>query len=174
MIFFCVALILFLVTSWRGFQVLAKAPERAIATDTPLKVVNRSTNQVLQLSRADFASIPHRQIQAKSREGEPVTYTGVPLVELLRLAAVPLGNEQLRGKNLALYVLVEGADNLRVVFSLAELDPSFSDRVVLLADQVNGQPLPSSEGDLRLIVPGEKRFSRWVKQVTQINVLQAA
>jgi hypothetical protein len=59
------------------------------------------------------------------------------------------------------------------VFSLAELDNSFTDRLVLLADQINGQPLPIADGSLHLIVPEEKRFSRSIKQVIQFKMLDA-
>jgi hypothetical protein len=52
-------------------------------------------------------------------------------------------------------VTVEVTDGYRAVFSLAELDPELTDRIVLLADTKDGQPLPPREGPLRIIVPGE-------------------
>ena len=54
-------------------------------------------------------------------------------------------------------VLVEATDGYRAVFSLAELDPELTDRVILLADTKDSQPLPPREGPFRIIVPGEKR-----------------
>ena len=68
---------------------------------------------------------------------------------------------------------IEATDGYRVLFSLAELDPGFTDRVVILADRVSGQPLPASEGPYRLIVPGEKRPARWAGQVTRITLSRA-
>jgi hypothetical protein len=56
------------------------------------------------------------------------------------------------------------------VFSLAELDPELTDRIFLLADTKDGQPLPLREGPLRIIVPGEKRPARWVRQVKALTV----
>ena len=63
------------------------------------------------------------------------------------------------------YVVVDAADGYQAVFAMAELDPALTDRVILLADRKGGQPLGAFEGPLRVIVPGEKRPARWVRQV---------
>src|SRR5215475_3924598 len=81
----------------------------------------------------ELAALPRREVRARDRDGAEVTFAGVALVDLLRLAGVPLG-EKLRGSNMALYLLVDAADGYRVVFALPELDPAFTERVVLLAD----------------------------------------
>jgi DMSO/TMAO reductase YedYZ molybdopterin-dependent catalytic subunit len=120
----------------------------------------------------DLAALPRREVRARDRDGTEVTFAGVALIELLRLAGVPLG-EKLRGSNMALYLLVEAADGYRVVFALPELDPAFTERVVLLADQRDGQPLATAEGPLRLVVPDEKRQARWVRQVGSCTVRRA-
>ncbi|HXO78143.1 MAG TPA: hypothetical protein VN824_22970, partial [Puia sp.] len=60
--------------------------------------------------------------------------------------------------------------NYQVVFSLAELDSSFTDRVVILADQVDGKPLPAGTGPFRMVVPGEKKPARNCFQVTGMVV----
>ncbi len=100
------------------------------------------------------------------------TFEGAPLVEILRLAGVKLG-EQLRGQEMTTYVLVKAADDYQVVFAIAELDPGFTDRVVFLADKRDDKSLSAEEGPLRIIVPGEKRQARWVRQVTTLTVLHA-
>ena len=96
-------------------------------------------------------------------------YSGVARMDVLALGGAP-PSDSLRGQALTTYALVEAADGHRVMFSLAELDGGFTDRVVLLADRVNGQPLPASEGPVRLIVPGEKRPARWARQVVRISL----
>ena len=53
---------------------------------------------------------------------------------------------------------------------MAELDPELTDRAILLADIKNGQPLPPDEGPFRIVVPGEKRPVRWVRQVRSLTV----
>ena len=96
-------------------------------------------------------------------------FSGVALTDVLTLAGAP-PSDSLRGQALTTYVVVEAADGYRVMFSLVELDGGFTDRVVLLADRVNGEPLPASEGPFRLIVPGEKRPARWARQVVRISL----
>jgi len=44
------------------------------------------------------------------------------------------------------YVLVEAADDYHVVFSLAELDSSFQDSEVLVADTMDGALLAPDQG----------------------------
>jgi hypothetical protein len=88
---------------------------------------------------------------------------------LLCRADVPLG-KQLRGPRLKLYVVVEAADGYRAVFALAEFDPDFTDRVILLADRRDDYPLSSKRGPFRIVVPGEKRHARWVREATALDV----
>ena len=91
------------------------------------------------------------------------------LVEVLKLAGIKFG-EELRGKSLALFLIVDAADGYRAVFALPELDHAYTERVILLADRRDGKPLASSEWPLRIIVPDEKRHARWVRQVTALSV----
>ena len=91
---------------------------------------------------------------------------------MLQLAGVTLG-AQLKGDNLTKYLLVQAADGYEAVFALPELDPAFTDRVLFLADQRDGQPLPDNEGPYRIVVPGEKRHARWVRQVVTLKVMFA-
>lgn len=82
---------------------------------------------------------------------------------------MPAGNA-IRGPYLAWTVTVDAAESYRAVFALAELDPVFTERVVLLADTRDGTPLAATEAPLRLVVPDEKRPARWVRQVTHLTV----
>jgi DMSO/TMAO reductase YedYZ molybdopterin-dependent catalytic subunit len=123
------------------------------------------------LTAAEIASLPHQTISA-SAHNQKGDYSGVPLTELLKRAGVASG-EALRGPELAKYVVVTGADGYRAVFALAELDSAFTDRVVLLVDSRDGKPLPDNAAPFQLIVPGEKRPARWVRQVVSIDVREA-
>ena len=67
-------------------------------------------------------------------------------------------------------LLVEAVDGYRAVFSLAELEPELTDRIIILADTKDGQPLPPREGPFRVIVSGEKLPARWVRQVKTLTV----
>jgi DMSO/TMAO reductase YedYZ molybdopterin-dependent catalytic subunit len=123
----------------------------------------------LTLSAADLASMPRTTAVARDKQGVEHSFSGVSLADIFKEAGVTSGR-QLRGENLAKYVLVTCADNYQVVFSLAELDSSFTDRVVILADQMEGKPLAPGVGPFRIIVPGEKKPARNCFQVTAIAI----
>ncbi len=122
-----------------------------------------------KLTTAEFVRLPRQTVRAKDHDGKEAEFEGVPLVEVLKAAGVKFGQD-LRGPALAAYLVVEASDGYRAVFALPELDPAFTDRVVLLADRREGKPLAGNEGPLRVIVPGEKRHSRWVRQVFALRV----
>ena len=139
---------------------------------TPTEVSVKVSGEVLTpltLSAADLAAMPRTTASAKDKQGVTHEFAGVAIKDILNKAGVTTGR-QLKGENLAKYLLVSCADNYQVVFSLAELDSSFTDRVVVLADQMEGKPLPAGMGPFRLIVPGEKKPARNCMQVVGIAV----
>jgi hypothetical protein len=68
-------------------------------------------------------------------------------------------------------LLVEAADGYKVVFALAEVDPAFATREIILADKRDGRGMDAKEGPLRIVAPGDKRAARWVRQVTALRVV---
>ncbi len=146
------------------------APDGLARTDTSaLLRVSGDLESPLALSADDFAKLKRQTVKAKGHDGIESQYEGVPLVDILAKAGVPVGKD-LRGAAMALYLVVEASDNYRAAFSLAELDPAFAERVILLADRRDGRPLSAREGPLQVIVPGEKKHARWVRQVIRIKV----
>lgn len=115
-----------------------------------------------------LAGLPRRTLTVAEEHGGSAKYSGVDLGAVLARAGAPSGHA-IRGGALASYVVVRGADGYRAVFALPELDPAFSDREVLLADQRDGAPLSQQLGPFRIVVPGEKRAARWVRNVTEID-----
>ena len=113
----------------------------------------------LSWTATEFAKLPRQSVRAKGHDGVESQYQGVSLIEALARAGVPSGKE-LRGKALSLFVVVEAADGYREVYALAELDPEFTDRVILVADRRDDKPLPAHSGPLQVIVPGEKKHAR--------------
>ena len=132
--------------------------------------VENGSRTAVHLKAADIAAMTHQDITLNDH-GKTVKFSGVPVKLLLEKAGVMFG-ESLRGKALANCLLVEAADGYRVVIALPELDPGFTDRVILLADRADGQPLDSKQGPFRVIVPGEKRPARWVRQVTTLKIVE--
>lgn len=119
-----------------------------------------------------WAKLPRTQIKVPAADGAEATYEGVAMAELLKLVKAPLGKE-LRGRMLAKYVLVEAADDHRVVLALAEVDPEWSTQEVIVADRRDGKPLAAQEGPYRVILSAEKKRGRWVRQITRISVKSA-
>jgi hypothetical protein len=126
----------------------------------------------LAISREAWHSLPRTELKAIDRGGEDAVFEGVSATELLGMLRAPLG-AQLRGKNLSLYVVAEAGDGYRVVFSLAEFDPQFGARQILIADKRNGTALDAKEGPLRIVVAGDTRQSRWIRGVIRLELKQA-
>jgi hypothetical protein len=123
----------------------------------------------LSLTIADLAAMPRQSVPAKDRAGNQRVYEGVLLSDLLRKAGQPQG-ENLRGSLLSRYILATAHDGYHVLFSLPEADPEFNSAIILVADKVDGKLLPEKEGPLRLIIPAEKRESRWVRMLEKIEI----
>ncbi|MGF7216437.1 DMSO/TMAO reductase YedYZ molybdopterin-dependent catalytic subunit [Spirosoma lacussanchae] len=134
--------------------------------------VSGEVSKNLTLDEASLRAMPHTDVVTTDRDGQEHRYAGVPLIDLLRQAGVTLGAE-LRGKNLTKYVVVKATDGYEVVFALPEIDPDFTTRTILLADRVDGKPLPAGIGPYRIVVPGEKKPTRWVRAVNAIEVRAA-
>jgi len=132
-----------------------------------LRVVDESGKRT-DIKKADLAKLKRVTIKALDH-GTATEFEGVVLADVLKLAGVEFG-EKLRGRRLASYVLIEAADKYRVIFSLAELDAGFTDKVVILADKRDGTPLTNA-GPWQIVAPDEKRAGRWIRQVQSIKVV---
>jgi hypothetical protein len=132
-------------------------------------LVTNEQGKTTLLTAEALAKLPRQKVNATGHSGVPVTYEGVALAEVLRASKVTLGKD-LKGPLLANCLVIEASDHYRVVFSLPEVDPDVTDKVVLLADRKDGKALDDKEGPYRLVVPHDKRPSRWVKQVSRIMV----
>lgn len=140
--------------------------------DQPFVKVSGEVTKPLKLYKQDLAGMKRSTVVLRDRLNKEQGYTGVPMQEILQMAGVTMG-ENLKGENLSKYLLVRCADNYEVLFSLAELDSSFTDRIVILADETEGKPLPGGKGPFRLIVPGEKKPARSSMQVVEFIVKYA-
>lgn len=146
------------------------APTTATSSSTSLELVGLdgatrtvSATELAALRRVDTTVSAH---QTTGR------YSGVLLTDLLGLVGAPRG-DSLRGKALGDYVVVEAADGYRVVFGIAEFDAGYTDRIAILADRKDGAPLTASEAPYRLIIPGDRRPARWIRQVVRISLRRA-
>ncbi len=125
----------------------------------PSLKISGEVTKPLELYMEDLSKMKTVTASMKDKAGKDHSYKGVDIQEILRTAGVTM-DTQLRGKNLSKYLLVKCADGYEVLFSLAELDSSFTDRVVTLAYESDGKPLPAGIGPFRLVVPAEKKPAR--------------
>ncbi len=158
-----------------ALAVVCSAATVVSAQDTPAEavlVLQGTTGDPIRLSPSEFKKLPHIEVDAIDHSGHKGLYSGVPLRALLDKLGVP-GGEKLRGKWIGSYVAVDAADNYRAVFGLAELDPAFNDKTIILADLCNGEPLDKKHGPFQVIAPAEKRQARWVYAVREIRVIDS-
>ena len=128
-------------------------------------LVQRAGQPTRLLSTEHIATLPaisqHAAIEHADRE-----WTGPLLWDVLTDAGAIDPAKPAQAVHLAVHVV--GADGWTAVFGLAELSPQFAGKPIQLADRVNGVALP--EQSLRLIVPGEQRGGRSVRDVVRIDV----
>jgi len=146
------------------------APAAAQTAAGPALVVNGDVPTPLSLSLDDLRHMPRKTLTVTNgHTHKQETYEGVPLAELLKRAGMPQG-ESLRGAAMASYAIAEGADGYRALYAAAELDSSFQDSDVIVADTMDGAPLGAGQGPLKLIAPHDKRPARWVRMLRSITI----
>ncbi|MEO6283436.1 MAG: molybdopterin-dependent oxidoreductase [Dyadobacter sp.] len=141
----------------------------SFAQDTATLSVIGEVTTPLELKLTELATFKQVSHKVKDRNGKEHVFAGVTLIEILEKAGVTTG-AKLRGENLAKYLLISAADGYEVLYSLAEIDPEFTDQVILLATTKDGQPLGNGEGPFRIITPNDKKPARWIREVRSIKV----
>lgn len=141
-------------------------PMKAVSiTELTVEVEGGKT---LKMKAADLAKLTRKEVKAKDHDGVEATYSGYELREILAGAGAKFGKD-LRGPMIAQYLVVEAADGYHAVYSLTDLDPDFTDKVVILADKRDGKDLEKI-GPWQVIATNEKKHARWVRQVTALKV----
>jgi DMSO/TMAO reductase YedYZ molybdopterin-dependent catalytic subunit len=148
----------------------------AVSTDAQAEAALELRGDLPNPHRIDLSEL-HKLPRAEVRTTDPrqpgkeIVYAGTPLAEILRTGGLPLGSGMPAIRDIVtMTVLIQAVDGYQVVFSLPEIDPALNDRMILLADTKDGQPLPGREGPFRIIVPGDKIQTRWVRQVKALVV----
>ena len=152
-----------------GATKIVSADEKPVSTSLQVVALD---DTAITFTADDLKKLPRTTVEVTDKSGKKLQYSGVAVHMLLEKVNAPLG-EELRGEALRCYVSVKAKDEYRVVFALSEFDPLFEDRTILLADEKDGQPLDAETGPFQIIVPGEKRRARWVRQVDRIRVMES-
>ena len=101
--------------------------------------------------------------------GKTQSCSGVSLRDVATRWGLPEARA-VTGAALGTVIVAEARDGYAVSFTLGELDPMLGDRPVTLVDHCDGQPLSAEDGPFRLVVPGEARAARSVRQLTRFLV----
>lgn len=159
-----ISLVLYILIGCSGYYATAQNQVK----ESFIKVEGEVTKP-LTLYASDLAKMKRADAVLKDRDGKTAAYSGVSVYDILKLAGVTLGKE-LHGENLSKYLLARAGDGYEVLFSLAEIDPEYTNRVIILADQIDGKPLPAGKGPFRIIVPEENKPARSMFEVTNFIV----
>jgi hypothetical protein len=142
--------------------------ERSMPARGPLKIT--FGHQSAQWTPESLAGLPHTAVTVYNEHAKAnQTYSGVPLIDLLAKLGVP---DKPKGKQFKLYLVAEGSDGYKVVYSLGEVTPDVHDATVIVADSQDGKPI-AEDGPLKLVATGEKRPARWVRNLVAVEVLTA-
>ena len=132
----------------------------------PLKIT--FGDKSAEWTAATLAPLPHTTVNVYNEHAKAnQSYSGVPVTDLLTRLGVP---DKPRGRDFRIYLVAVGSDGYEAVYSLGEVTPDVHDGTVLVADAVDGKPLPAA-GPLQLVATGEKRPARWVRSLVAIRVL---
>jgi hypothetical protein len=142
----------------------ALVAQRGLAQGAPEVQITGRVAQAQSYSMQALASMPAVEVSA-SREGGAVSrYVGAPLWPLIAAAGPVDGPE--RGAHLQHVLVARGADGYAVVLAIGEVDPGFEGKQVIVAYKQDDALLPAP----RLVVPGDKRAGRNVRDLVAIEV----
>ncbi|MGH7676220.1 MAG: hypothetical protein ACREMV_13200 [Gemmatimonadales bacterium] len=149
--------------------VLVALPAAALAGQAPppdgIRVT--TTGAAREITGRVLDSLAVDTVIASFHERPPATYVGVGVDRLLAYAGVIVAGS--RGRDFEQVVVVEAHDGYRMTFGVGEIDPSITGRRIVLA-RATGEG--EGEGPWRLVVPGDRRGARWVRQVRSIRLVR--
>ena len=153
-----------------AFVVMLLWAGTASAADPGAKeiVLTGAVENPLQMTAGSLRALPPTELTLDFMAGphpEKGSFKGVLLWKLVSLAAVK--DRGGKGSSLLHSIIVTGRDGYAVALAIAELDPKFEGKTVLLAYDEDGRPLRNG---FRLVVPGDHEGGRNVRDVVRIEV----
>lgn len=134
--------------------------------DTQHGLSVQRAGQPSRLLSVEHIAALHAISQHAAIEHDDREWTGPLLWDVLADAGAVDPAKPAEAVHLAVRVI--GDDGWTAAFGLAELSPEFAGRPIQLADRVNGAPIQGH--GLRLVVPGERRGGRSVRDVVRIDI----
>jgi len=136
-------------------------------------VIGGAVQTETTLTLADLQTLPTQTMMAETRtqmgSQGTATYRGVLLKDVLDVAKLQL-NPNTKNDALSRAITAYGSDGYRATIAYGEVDPNFGDQPILVAFEMNGQPLADRDGMFELVVPGDKLAGRWVKNLVALTV----
>lgn len=124
--------------------------------------------QPIAIDAALLADLPTAEASLTAH-GKTHLCAGPLLSDLVVRLGIPSGKD-LHRDALAQGVILRARDGYSVLFSLGELDAALGASKAILALRCDGRPLDTEVGPVRLIVPGEQRGARSVRQLATIEL----
>ena len=154
--------------AWIAAASLASMVSLASAADFSVPVSGVGLEPVI-IDAKLMAELPRHAVDVNVH-GKAANLEGVWLRDVLLRAGAPMGRS-MHGRDTALIVVLTARDGYVATFALADFDPSFRDRPILLADRRDGEPLFEKTGPLQLVAADENRDSRWIRQIAKIELV---
>jgi hypothetical protein len=149
------------------------APGLAAAAGAPEGIALSAPGRQVTLPESALASLPsvHLDIAFETEHGPRKAGFDGPLLwtVLVHAGAVDPSKPREQPRQA---VLVTGSDGYSAVLALGELSPEFANKPVILAESMDGKPLGPDH--LRIVVPGDVRGGRSVRDVARIAVVTPA
>ena len=150
---------------------LAAEPSGDSANRDVAITVQIKSGKPFSFTAAELGKLGRAKVQT-GKDKDQRTYEGVPLANILHAAGMTWGGKC--SLWLDCYVVVQGTDEYRAVFSIPEIDPGLAHKTVLIADRCDGKPLSKAVGPYQVVEEDAKQRGRWVRQVTTVNVRMAS
>ena len=168
---------------WSGCGTSTTTPAPTTTISTATKSNPSSSLQLTglihspsELKLADIQAFPKVSVTTDAQAGQgrlgTHTYSGALLYDVLQKAQIKIDAAR-KNDILRKVVLITGTDKYSVAVSLGEIAPRFAAKKILLAYELDGKALPTKDGFVRLIVPGDSFAGRYVSNVARIEVRDA-
>ena len=145
---------------------VARAQDAAVKFDTAKLSGIGSAPILLTPEILSKLSTVEQDVTFKTSKGPSSgNYKGVLFWDVLKAnkAFDGLGHNE----ELAKTFVVTGRDGYRIAFSVGEIHPEFGNTAMMIATEVDGKPF---DDGLRIIVPGDQRGARNVREVATIEL----
>jgi len=152
--------------------VAAQSPEGCAPSGTGSLLVYGHGIEPRRFEAEELRASTWDSVMERGHDGVMHRYAGVRLDTLLIRAGV-LDEGHPRGGRLLEYLVAEAADGYAVVLALPEVHPAYTERRVIVAHTVDGEALEAEAGPLQLVVEGDLRHGRWVRQLACVRVARA-